>query len=192
MGSAGEYTKSSSTTNNLGDVRVRFYGNNWNSPSVTVLGKSSAGTMSRWIASDSWLCSGFTLAELRMGKVSEDKLFADMQAESSGMTWIIRFIALSIMWMGFCCIFQPLEVAADCIPCIGPYLGDSVSCVISCVTCPLALACGMGVAGIVWVVMRPVLGIGMIVVCCLCFAGAIAVHAQAKSLKEASAHSESD
>merc|ERR1719336_88354 len=114
--------------------------------------------------------------------LSKDELFARMATQSSLITWVIRILALFGLWSGCACIFKPLEVAADCIPCIGPYLGDSVSCVISCVTCPLALACGMGVAGIVWVAMRPLWGIGMMAICCLCFAGAFAAHAQAKSM----------
>merc|ERR1712241_614087 len=107
-----------------------------------------------------------------------------MEAESSAVTWIVRFAAIIFLWMGFCCIFKPLEVAADCIPCIGPYLGNSVSCIISCVTCPVALGCGFGVAGIVWVVMRPLIGGSMLVLFCLCFGGAFALKFLAKQKKD--------
>lgn len=183
--SDSEYTKNSNYTNNLGAVKATFYGNDWNQTMLTVLGLNSGGSLGRWTASDSWLCSGFTLAELRVGSFDKDVLFAAMEAESSAITWILRFVALVVLWMGCCCIFKPLEVVADCVPFIGPYLGDSVSCIISCVTCPLACACGLGVAGVVWVVMRPMVGIPMLVVFCLCFGGAIALKVYAKGQKDA-------
>lgn len=170
-----QYTKSFNNTNDLGDVRVNFYGNNWNAPRVTVLGLNNNNKLGRWTAKDSWLCSGFQLAELRMGTQSKDELFSSMEAESAAITWVLRFIALIFLWIGFCAIFKPLEVVTDCIPWIGPYLGDSVSCIISCVTCPLAFGCGLGVAGIVWVVMRPLIGGIMLLVFCLCFGGAAAL-----------------
>merc|ERR1712137_584885 len=41
--------------------------------------------------------------------------------------------------------------------------------------CGLAFGCGLGVAGIVWVVMRPLIGGIMLLVFCLCFGGAAAL-----------------
>jgi len=179
-----QYTKSMNYTNNLGDVRVNFYGNNWDEPRLTVLGLSTGSKLGRWTAKDSWLCSGFQLAELHTGTMSKDELFSHMEAKSSTITWLLRFVALLFLWMGFCAIFKPLEVVADCIPWIGPYLGNSVSFVVGCVTCPLAFGCGLGVAGIVWVVMRPLIGGMMLVLFCLCFGGAVALKLLAKKKDE--------
>jgi len=167
-----EYTLSSTDRpNSLGSVRVRFHGNNWEHVRMTVLGRNNDGVLERWTAPDSWLCSGFQLGELRMGTHGKDELFAALQAESSVLTTVLRLVAFLVMWMGFCCIFKPLEVAADCIPWIGPCLGDKVACIIGIATCPAACGCSLGVAGAVWVVMRPVVGICMLSVFGLCLCG---------------------
>lgn len=166
------YTMPAYRANKIGDVRVSFYGNDWSQTTMTVIGQNNNGLIGRWTASDSWLCSGFQLGELRVGSYSRDQFFASLQAESSTVTWLLRFVAAIVMWFAFCSIFKPLEVAADCIPFVGPYVGNCISCIIPVITCPLACACSVGVAGAVWVVMRPIVGSLMMFVCvAICCAG---------------------
>jgi len=179
-----EYTKGSTQPNNLGAVKVTFHGNDWNKKSMTVLGLNSGGQLGRWTASNSWMCSGFTLARLRMGLYTKDEFFDAMEAETSEITWILRVVFLVVLWMGFCCLFEPLEVMADCIPCIGPYLGDSISCIVGCVTCPVAFACGLGVAGVVWVLMRPLVGLGLLFGFFLIVGATWAVSVRLKNMRE--------
>eukprot|EP00913_Durusdinium_trenchii_P023057 g21649.t1 len=125
----------------LGNMKVKFYGTDWSNPAVTVIGENSGGTIQNWVAPDDWLCSGYTLLDLR----TLDRLLG----------WIIA-------WVAFCLLAGPLEVAADCIPCIGPCLGNMVSTVICVVSCLPATACTLGVVGVVWVVMRPMVGIPLL------------------------------
>merc|ERR1740121_74984 len=139
----------------IGDVRLTFKGNDWAYPQYTVLGLNNDGAISKWTASDSWLCSGFTLAELRRGEKSKDKLFADLEASAGALTWILRIFLWLLMWFACCCIFKPLEVAAECIPFVGEYIGDAIQFMVACITCPVACGCSCGVAGVVWIVMRP-------------------------------------
>merc|ERR1712038_689058 len=97
-----------------------------------------------------------------MGYQSKEDVFSALDAESDALTWILRCIAVIVMWMGFCCIFEPLEVAADCVPWVPRLCGDKLACIVGCVTCPAVCACSMGVAGAMWVFMRPVVGISML------------------------------
>merc|ERR1712038_984274 len=57
-----------------------------------------------------------------------------MQDESDALTWILRFIAFFVLWGALCSIFGPLQVAADCIPFIGPYLGQAMAYIVPIVT----------------------------------------------------------
>jgi len=148
--------------NSIGQVRVVFSGNDWNRPMVTVLGQNNNGAIGPWIASDSWLCSGFDLWDLRMGVVSKDDLFEKLRTESSLLTVFLRFAGFFLAWFALSRMFGPLEIAADCVPCVGPYLGDCISCVTCCVSCVPAFACSILVIGVVWVVMRPMVGIPLI------------------------------
>lgn len=147
----------------IGDVRVTFYSNDPFRLKTTVLGNNNQGTIEKWIAPPSWLCSGFTLLDLRMGIFSKDDLFKLLSSEANMLTWILRFVGFALMWFAFCLCFGPLEVAADCIPCIGPCLGDSIARITCCISCLPATACTLGVAGIVWVAMRPMVGIPCVV-----------------------------
>lgn len=146
----------------LGNMKVKFYGTDWSNPAVTVIGENSGGTIQNWVAPDDWLCSGYTLLDLRMGTMEISKVWDAMRAESSGMTWLLRLLGWIIAWVAFCLLAGPLEVAADCIPCIGPCLGNMVSTVICVVSCLPATACTLGVVGVVWVVMRPMVGIPLL------------------------------
>lgn len=167
----------------IGQVRVSFLSNNWNEPTATVLGENSGGVVSRWVASDSWLCSGFTLAELRMGSITKDSLFAALEAESSALTMILRIVGFLAIWFALSRCIGPLEVVADCVPCIGPCLGDSIAMIGCCITCPPAAGCALGVIGIVWVMMRPLVGIPLMVIFFLTVGGFIGYAVWAKSKK---------
>lgn len=161
------------TGNSIGDIRIRFKGNNWNNVAVSVLGKNLMGTIQDWVAPDDWLCSGYTLQDLRMGTIEISKMWEMQRAESSGMTWALRFLGFALAWIAFCLLAGPLEVATDCIPCIGPMLGNAVSAIACCVSCLPATACTMGVVGVVWIVMRPMVGIPLIIIFLLVMIGMI-------------------
>ena len=130
----------------------------------------------------------------------------------------LRFLGFALAWVAFCLLAGPLEVAVDCIPCIGPMLGNAVSAITCCVprqqqkrlvqnhgpfinqcamidmmapffglchvqkrtkkdkkknwhvatknakvSCIPATACTMGVVGVVWLAMRPMIGIPLII-----------------------------
>mmetsp|Transcript_104405 Transcript_104405/g.196550 ORF Transcript_104405/g.196550 Transcript_104405/m.196550 type:complete len:507 (-) Transcript_104405:167-1687(-) len=173
---------------NIGSMRVNFKGTDWSNPKHTVLGENKKGTIGKWTAPDSWLCSGYTLSKVRAGTVDIDTLFKDMADANQGVTWVIRFLGFLLAWCAFSLLAGPLEVIADCIPCIGPFLGDSIAAIACCVSCPPGCACAMVVIAIVWVAMRPAVGGALIVVflCTMCaFVGFKAYSKNAKVDSEA-------
>jgi len=150
----------------LGDVKVNFYGNDWNNKKVTVLGKNSNGNIESWTASGSWLCSGSTVSNFRMGTVTKDELFKAMKSDSNAVTWVLRIVGFLLLWLAWSLLGGPLGIFADCIPCIGPMLGDMVEWVVCIVTCLPACACCMFVVAVVWVAMRPLVGVPLFVMSC--------------------------
>jgi len=171
--SSGSFYKGHGLMSNpmIGDVKVTLYTNDPFQLRVTVLGENGNGNMDSWTAPSSWLCSGFSLQDLRMGTLSKSKLFETLASDASFKTWMLRIAGFGIMWVAFCLCFGPLEVAADCIPCIGPCLGDSIQAITCCVSCLPAIACTLGVAGVVWVAMRPEVGIPLMLVWVLIVGG---------------------
>jgi len=169
----------------IGKVRVRFYGNNWAKPKVTVLGKNKKGHIKEWKADKSWLCKGYTLMDLQAGKVSKDKFFKSLHSERKAFTWLVRIFGWLIIWFGYYLLAGPLKAAADCIPHVGPYLGDSIACVACCVSCLPASACAAMIICIVWVVMRPSVAVPLLVVsiCLCCALGGFKGHKEQKGDK---------
>jgi hypothetical protein len=148
----------------IGQLRFSVQGTDWSRPMVTVLGENRRGTPTRWTASDSWLCSGSTLADLRGGKLSKEALFQQIKAESDMLTYGLRLVGFLLAWFAISRIFEPCEVAADCVPFIGKYIGNMVSCVACCISCPPACAFSLVVIAIVWVVMRPLVAFPLLAV----------------------------
>merc|ERR1712187_845227 len=141
-------------------MKVRFYTNDWSKPDATLMGMvNSAGSVVDWKSPPSWLCSGTPVSDFRMGSHGKDELFSALQSENQALRWIIRLIGFALLWLAFSLMFGPLGVVADCIPCIGPFLGDSIETVTCCISCLPATACCSLVVGIVWTAMRPELGI---------------------------------
>lgn len=185
---SGFYTTSVNHPGNvtgIGSARVRFLGTDWSKPRVTVLGENQGGELVHWKAAKTWLCSGNTLGELRMGTVAKAELFKAMQADSNLVTLVLRVVGFLLAWYAVSQVFGPLEVAADCIPFVGPYLGDAIDTVICCVSCPPALACVLGVAGVVWVAMRPLVGIPLLLIFVVTLGGYAVFKANAQQRKAA-------
>jgi hypothetical protein len=157
----------------IGSVKISFKSSNGNEM-VSVLGENKGGSISAWKASASWGCSGNTIGSLKPGKMGKDDFFNDMKSENTALTWILRLVGFLIFWCGFSMFFAPLEVFADCIPCIGPYLGDAISCITCLLSIFPACACFVLIAGILWVAMRPLVGIPMLAVFCICSAAGVA------------------
>lgn len=155
------------TNSDIGRMRVNFKGTDWSNPRHTVLGENKNGIIKKWTAPDSWLCSGYTLSEVRAGTVDIDTLFQNMSDENQGLTWVLRFLGFLLAWCAFSLLAGPLEVVADCIPCVGPFLGDSIAAIACCISCPPGCVCAMAVIAVVWVAMRPMVG-GLLLVVFMC------------------------
>jgi len=91
------------------------------------------------------------------------KIFDDSNSFS---TWLWRIIWTFFMVWAFECLLEPLEVAADLIPFIGPCLGESVSMLTKTVSCCCGVVCSLGVIGVMWTAMRPMLLIPLVIVLC--------------------------
>jgi hypothetical protein len=157
-----------------GASRVSFRGDDVANAHVTSLGKNNAGSIDKWEAPDTWLCSGTTVMEFRTGKKTKKELFEALKGESTAGRWIFRILFWLLLWCACTLLGEPLEAAAECVPCCGDMLGDVVEILVCIVTCPVSLACCMIVAGVVWVVMRPLVGGPMLLIGLCAVGGAIA------------------
>lgn len=171
----GGAIKQGPNPDNIGTLKVSYVTNSWAADKImhTVLGKNTAEGIVPYSIPGSWLCGAQDISDLRSGTNTKDQLFEAMAAENTTTTWALRFFGFLFLWCSCTCMFGPCEVLADCIPMIGPMLGDMIEAIICCMTCPPASCCCFFVCAIVWIAMRPIMGALFLVgsLCFFCAAG---------------------
>ena len=95
----------------------------------------------------------------QVGTFSAEVMFKQAEEENANITWIIRGVGFIVIWVGFAMMFGPLVVVADVIPLIGSIVGAG--------TFLASLLCALPVwlitVAVAWVVYRPLLGAGLLV-----------------------------
>jgi hypothetical protein len=110
-----------------------------------------------------------------------------MRTARSQTTWLFRALAFLGFFCAINCCFHPIEAmlefltdmmddATDCIPCVGCCVDTLTDVFMGAVRCILFIAsfcCALGwflsVVCVTWIVMRPLMGLGLgLVTCCAC------------------------
>ena len=104
-----------------------------------------------------------------MGNVSADAMFAAAERENTMFAWLLRLVGFIMMAAGAGMVLAPIGVLADVLPIFGRIvrLGTGlaaflVAAVLSTVTIAIA-----------WIAVRPLLGLGLLVVAALLLVGGI-------------------
>lgn len=94
-----------------------------------------------------------------MGAKSAQELYKHAHEANNILTWILRAVALLVMWIGFNLILRPFVVLADVIP----LLGSAMAAGAGIVALALTLVVALPTFAIAWFWHRPVLSIVLIV-----------------------------
>lgn len=137
----------------IGDLRIRF---RYVAPqNVSVIAAQSMNGFEPYKTS-----RGGTILEIKTGLLSAVEMFAQAQASNRLITWLIRLGGFVLMGIGFGMLFRPLSVVADVVPFIGNIIGAGTGFVGFLIAAILSLI----TISVAWLVYRPVLGIGLLVV----------------------------
>ncbi|HRD76836.1 MAG TPA: TMEM43 family protein, partial [Hyphomicrobiaceae bacterium] len=107
--------------------------------------------------------AGDKLLMVETGLKPADEMFKGAQRSNTILTWVIRAVAVLVMWIGFSMLFGPFVVLADVIPFLGSLVGIGAglaAAVATLVVAPVSIA-------IAWFAYRPivsaiVLGVGLV------------------------------
>lgn len=113
--------------------------------------------------------AGGTVDLLEYGPKSAESMFQAAQDANSTLTWILRGVGFFIMFLGLVLVFKPISTFGDVIPIVGTLLGAGLAVFAGVV----ALALSLITIAISWLVFRPVLGIGLLVLAAGAIAGLI-------------------
>lgn len=152
--SDGVYFGANPNAPQLGDLRIR-----WevaNAGPVSILAAQAGNGFADWSTP-----SGRTLEQnLDVGVVSAGDMFGELEAGNNFLTWLLRFVGWLMMFIGFGLVFRPLVAVADVLPILGSVVGAGTFLVSLVLSAPLSLL----TIAIGWIVYRPLLAIGLLLV----------------------------
>jgi hypothetical protein len=159
----------------IGDVRIQ-YQQIKNGPEVSLVAQQAKDSFVPYVTK-----TNTTIDDLRMGMLSKDGMFQQLQAENTTLTWILRGVGFFLMVIGIALFFKPLSVMADFLP----ILGNIVSAGFFIVAIGLAIPLTLITIAIGWVAYRPMVGIPLLVVAVLALVGLFMIGSKRKAAKAA-------
>lgn len=97
---------------------------------------------------------------LENGILGAEQMFKKAQDRNKFITWIIRAAGFFLMFIGLCLILKPLSVLSDVLP----ILGNIVEAGTTIIAFLVALGCASLTIAICWIIVRPLIGIPLLVV----------------------------
>lgn len=102
--------------------------------------------------------SGYTIALIEPGQWSLQKMFAEQTELENAMTWALRVAGLLFVFFGLKLLFGPIEMLAAVLPFFQSIVGFSTSVMAALLALPITLI----TIATAWVYVRPLLGIGLV------------------------------
>ena len=92
------------------------------------------------------------------GKVAKRECFNSVSSSGTTLKWALRILGWILLWGGFEMLFEPLEVAFDIIPFLGPYLGSFIKFGISFLSFFLTMVIAIFLVSAAYLIYHPLLG----------------------------------
>ena len=137
----------------IGDVRIRYTA--LKPGVVSVVAQQSGQSFTPYQTK-----AGKKISMIKVGSHPAEEMFADAQSANVVGTWVLRFVAFMMVFVGLNLILGPLRVVADRVPFVGRIFGAGLSLV----TFFIAAALTMVTVALAWIVARPLLGIVLMLI----------------------------
>ena len=102
--------------------------------------------------------AGDALHMISPGVVPAGQMIHQAEQVNVILTWILRLLGVIVIFFGFCLMLGPLSALGSALPFVGEIIGAGimlVGAVLTAVAAPLVI-------GLSWLVVRPVLGIAVL------------------------------
>ena len=147
------YLGSSPNNPQVGDVRVTF--TKVDPADISIIAQVDGSTFKAYKAKN-----GKTFIRTEMGKVDADEMFEHAKSENNIWTWVLRVLGLLLVVGGLKGMFGLLPMLFKVLP----FLGSVVGAGVGLVSWVLGFVWSLIVIAIAWLVYRPIIGIGLLVV----------------------------
>jgi hypothetical protein len=136
-------------TDTIGDLRVSFLEGTAKEVSV-IAQQNGQNNLEPFTSANS-----YTVYLIEEGAVGAQLMIIHAHEANARLTWLLRLLGFAMLWVGLLLVGGPLSVAADCIPCVGPLLGDLISCGVCFASALIALPVSVLVIAAAWLAARP-------------------------------------
>lgn len=92
------------------------------------------------------------------GKVGKSECFNSVASSGTCLKWCLRILGWILLWTGFQMLFEPLSVAFDIIPFLGPYMGSAIKFGVSFLSFFLTLVIAVSLVSAAYLIYHPLLG----------------------------------
>lgn len=116
----------------------------------------------------------------QVGNRTSTEMFNQAQDDNRVLTWVLRFVGLLVMFLGWVLVFRPFVVLAEWIPLIGAVVAAGAGAVAVLLT----LLVGLPIMALAWLWFRPVVA-GIIIT--VAIAGVFGIRALAERRRAAKA-----
>jgi hypothetical protein len=136
----------------VGDVRISYQV--VKPATVSLVAVQAASTFAPYQAK-----AGDVILLVETGTHTAAEMFKTAQDRNAVFTWILRGVGFFMMFLGLFMVFRPLAVVADILPLFGTLLSAGIGLFAFLGAAALSFI----TIAIAWVVVRPVLGISLLV-----------------------------
>lgn len=154
----------------VGDIRISFQ----QAPpgqKVSVISGQKGGKLMAYE-----VMPGYPQNYLYMGELSADQILDKEVSKSNFMTWVWRIGGCLMMFFGLLLIMRPITALADFVPFLGGIVGGIAFLIAGLVSFALSFI----TIAVSWVVVRPMIGIPLLIVAVALLAGAIYLIAKSR------------
>lgn len=124
---------------------------------------ASDGTFRPFNAPATWMCGPAQVSTIADGAFTVLELFERLANEENMMKWGLRIFGFFMIFSGIFLFLSPIEWLASHVPFVGSWFRGAVGCVLVTIALLTATGLSLMVISVAWVVMRPLLGIPLLV-----------------------------
>lgn len=143
-------------TPDVGNLRIRYEG--IAVQDISVIAKQSADSLVPYMTKN-----GREITMIQAGIHSASEMFTQAVEGNTVMTWALRLLGMVFMFIGFRMTLGVFPVIVSVIPLLGSMAGAGASLVAG----SLAISMSVFIIAIAWLVYRPLLSIGLLIVAVL-------------------------
>lgn len=136
----------------VGDVRIEYRFVPYKT--VSVVARQDGDRLDTYTTTN-----GGRIVLVEDGEVPAVDMFASARRGNTVATWLVRLLGFVVSWIGFGLLLRPLRVLSDVVPLVGTVVGAGLGLVSLLIGSALSLA----VMALGWIVYRPIVGIGLLV-----------------------------